>query len=109
MSEHHRTCAHFPHYAGEQLRHLQHCIDENKWYLSEKAGRDVGPAVAEKDFVERHLDRVAADFRERYCRERCSGRQQCSLSALVGELNRRWEARTWSQPQRAPRSEALSA
>jgi len=90
MSEQQSTCRHFARYNREQVQHIRSCIDENKWYLSEKAGHDVGPAAAECDFVKHHAIRVAADFRRGFCKDRCSDRHQCSLAKGVDGMNGHW-------------------
>jgi hypothetical protein len=80
---------------------MVHAVDENKWYMSERAGRDVGLAAAEADFVENHAWRVAGEFRRGFCTERCGDRQACPVPAMVDDLNRFWsQART--RPDQPP-------
>ncbi len=64
-----------------QLRRLEAAIDENKWYLSERAGYDVGYEAAEEDFRRRHLEQFAREFRMRYCLGLCPGRDRCEMAA----------------------------
>jgi hypothetical protein len=90
MSESRRVCTHWHAYSRDQFPHIRRCIDENKWYLSEVAGRDVGYEVAEAHFVDNHLNRVAAEFRRDYCVTRCAGRDHCTMASLVDDLNRCW-------------------
>ena len=90
MSEQQDACPFWVQFTHEQVELLRRCIDENKWYLSQKAGFDVGRPVAEADFVRNHANRVAADFRREFCQTRCTGRELCRLAALVGDLNRFW-------------------
>ncbi len=92
MSENSAVCREFPTFAREQLTHLRGCIDEHKWYLSERAGHDVGLARAEADFMDVHVERVAKEFRQKFCGECCALREQCSVTDIIDELNRRWKA-----------------
>lgn len=92
-------CRNFHEYMREQERRLREAIDENKWYLSERAGYDVGYAAAEMDFAIHHLDRFAHEFRVEFCGTRCSARWECALARraarLAGsrELHRRFQGR----------------
>lgn len=79
-------CVHFRQYMAEQERHLRAAIEEEKWYLSEQAGCDVGFEEAMTSFMQHHIDRFAHDFRVRFCRESCSERGQCPLAAGVDEM-----------------------
>ena len=80
-------------FAFLQKCYMEQAIDENKWYLSEAAGRDVGPMVAEMDFHHSHLPRVAATFRSLHCTGLCPARAQCELAPLVPLLNESWAER----------------
>lgn len=79
-------CEHFDQYMAEQRQTLQRAVDEDKWYLSERAGFDVGHDAAMDSFVRHHLDQFAQEFRVWFCRERCPGRQACDLARRVGRL-----------------------
>jgi hypothetical protein len=79
-------CRHFREYMAEQERGLRKAIDEDKWYLSERAGRDVGFDAAEEDFCQYHLDRFARVFRIEFCRNRCPERDKCELALGVENL-----------------------
>jgi len=79
-----RNCPFFSVYMHEQLRRLALAIDEHKWYMSERAGFDVGYDAAEKDFRRRYLDRFAREFRLDYCLGVCPGRHCCDLAQRVG-------------------------
>jgi len=92
MSESSAVCKEFPTFARAQLEHLRRCIDEHKWYRSEEVGHDVGLAYAEADFMDRHIERVAKEFRAEFCGERCVCREQCSVTDIIAELNRRWKS-----------------
>lgn len=79
-------CAHFKDYMTRQEDSLTRAIEEDKWYLSEQAGADVGMDTAVEDFVENHLDRFAHEFRVRYCRKVCGDRATCELARNVHEI-----------------------
>ncbi|OGV91222.1 MAG: hypothetical protein A3K19_23435 [Lentisphaerae bacterium RIFOXYB12_FULL_65_16] len=79
-------CRHFKEYMAEQERGLRKAIDEDKWYLSERAGHDVGFFAAEEDFCQYHLDRFARIFRIEFCRHRCPERDKCELAPGVENL-----------------------
>ncbi len=81
-----RECKFFHHYMMEQRVHLEKAIDEDKWYLSEREGRDVGYDRAVRNFCSQHLDRFAHGFRLRFCREVCPGRTACELAETVEEM-----------------------
>ncbi len=97
MSEHQDACLFWVQFAQAQVELLRRCIDENKWYLSQRAGYDVGHHVAEADFTRNHADRVAAEFRQDFCQKRCTGRELCRVSALVDDLNRFWAVASFRQ------------
>ena len=80
-------CAFFKDFMREQERRLREAIDENKWYMSERAGYDVGFEAAEYDFYVHHLHRFAHEFRVQYCGSRCPGRWECELAARIGALS----------------------
>ncbi len=78
-------CKHFAEYMALQQRELRIALDENKWYLSERAGYDVGMAVALDDFCRYHLDRFAHEFRIRFCGRVCPARQSCAGARRLNE------------------------
>jgi len=51
------------------------CV-ENKWYLSQRAGHDVGSTAAEWDFINHHVEAFADQFRATFC-GLCSHRGEC--------------------------------
>ncbi len=79
-------CQNLRDYLAHQREHLRRAIDENKWYLSEREGRDIGLAAAKHHFVEHHLDRVTHDFRVRYCGADCHRRAQCAVADGVHRI-----------------------
>ncbi len=72
-----RGCTHFKEFMAEQKVLLQKSLDDNKWFLSEKIGHDVGENTAQNDFMKNHLKRVAAQFREFFCGSRCPDSNDC--------------------------------
>jgi hypothetical protein len=54
-------------------------ITLNKYYLSEKAKRDVGKAIAELDYIQNHLPEKAKEFRIEYCSRKCPIRVGCYI------------------------------
>jgi hypothetical protein len=70
-------CEHFKEFMDIQKNTIEKSIDENKWYLSEKAGHDVGWTEAEIDFIITHLNDVAKRFRENFCGKICKFRENC--------------------------------
>ena len=70
-------CKHFSEYMALQQKALRLALDENKWYLSERAGYDVGMAVALDDFCRHHLDRFAHEFRITFCGRLCPAADTC--------------------------------
>lgn len=63
-----------------ERRHFEQALLENKWYLSERAGYDVGMVAAKRDFLEHHFERVARQFRRWFCGETCRLRATCELA-----------------------------
>lgn len=70
------SCRDLTNYLASERRRIYQAIAENKWYLSERAGHDVGYRVAQLDFIERFLPSFAHAFRTEYC-ARCSKGRQC--------------------------------
>ncbi|MFA4945550.1 MAG: hypothetical protein WC789_12720 [Lentisphaeria bacterium] len=81
------TCSAFHEFMRAQQTFLERAIDETKWYLSERAGRDVGRESAIEHFWRNHLDHAAHDFRLRYCHGECPNRGTCPLAAAVDRLH----------------------
>lgn len=79
-------CQNLSRYLTIQRDYLRRAIEENKWYLSERRGHDVGIAAAKHDFIENHLDRVTHDFRMRFCRSACERRTACDLVEAVHRI-----------------------
>ncbi len=79
-------CQRLRSYLAAQREALRRAIDENKWYLSERAGHDIGLERAKQDFYVHHLDRVCHEFRVYYCRSECASRQSCALASMVARI-----------------------
>ena len=79
-------CLNLPQYLSGARDRLSHALDENKWYLSERAGRDVGRTAAGLDFIDHHLDRVVRGFRAEFCHETCTMRTGCPLARTVDRI-----------------------
>ena len=80
------SCVKFKVYMAEQHVGLKKAIDEDKWYLSERAGFDVGFEAAERNFCKHHLDRFAQAFRVDFCHNRCPERHHCELAKTVEQM-----------------------
>ncbi len=76
------VCGHMREYISEERESLQTAIEENKWYLSERAGHDVGRKAAEWDFINHHIDAFADHFRAAFCGQ-CKCRGDCLLCERV--------------------------
>lgn len=72
-------CRCFAAFMRAQKDELRKEIDLDKWFLSEKAGRDVGWTAAERDYLERHFSVFAKKFRKRYCGEKCEAKGECDM------------------------------
>ena len=55
-------------------------IEEDKWYMSEKAGHDVGLEIAKEHFFNTYLNGFAAGFRASFCGLVCSKRFDCAIA-----------------------------
>ena len=70
-------CGHFHKFMQIQLEALKKAINEDKWYLSEEVGHDIGFQAAKIDFQEKYLDDWAKDFQQNYCNKICSEKDTC--------------------------------
>lgn len=71
------SCRNFKGAMAAQGSDLRNAIDEDKWYLSEREGHDVGRGCAEKHFLDAFFVRWATNWRKVWCNERCPFRDQC--------------------------------
>jgi hypothetical protein len=69
-----------PDFFVQQAELVRKCIAEHKWYLSEKAGHDVGWSYAEQHFARTYLQGFAIGFRAAFCGLVCFQRAICKLS-----------------------------
>lgn len=72
------TCVRNEDYIAAEREQLRAALDENKWYLSERAGTDVGRRNAEADFIDRHIEVFSNRFRAVFC-GRCSYQDGCPI------------------------------
>ena len=79
-------CPEFSRYMEEFRRRLRQALDENKWYMSERQGRDVGEQTATQDFLQNHFDQFAADVRTRFCEHQCARQKNCPLAVFIRSL-----------------------
>ena len=80
------SCPEFSRYMEEFRQRLRHALDENKWFLSERSGRDVGEETATRDFLEHHFDKFAGEVRARFCEHTCSHQKNCPLALFIRAL-----------------------
>jgi len=71
------VCTYFSQYLVEHREWLRKAIEEDKWYLSERAGHDVGWDIAKQHFYEHYLDQVSGAFRRQYCTIVCRQQHDC--------------------------------
>ena len=86
-------CRFFSQYMASQRKAFLDALNENKWYLSERARRDVGIDAATVDFCKRHLDTFAHQFRTEYCRDVCPDREHCELARHIDSIRSTQESR----------------
>lgn len=60
-----------------QSQVLRKSIEEDKWYLSEQEGRDVGWDAAEQHFISTYFCGFAAGFKAAFCSMICPNRKNC--------------------------------
>jgi hypothetical protein len=73
------VCRH-PAFFVQQAELVRQCIAEHKWYLSEKAGHDVGWQYAEQHFLRNYLHGFAIGFRATFCGLVCMEKTICPIS-----------------------------
>lgn len=62
-----------------QVRQYRIAVDENKWYMGERRGRDVDWKEAEHDFLHNGYYGCAPKWRNEYCTKLCSHFPTCAL------------------------------
>ena len=68
-----------PKFMQTQSMCLRRCIEQHKWFLSEKAKHDVGWDAAQADFIQKFLPGFAAGFRASFCGLICQKRLFCAI------------------------------
>jgi hypothetical protein len=71
-------CEHLSEMLEAQTAALREAISEDKWYLSERAGYDIGFEKAQADFLEKYVMAWGAGFRKAYCGYGCKYRDICT-------------------------------
>jgi hypothetical protein len=64
----------------KQAELLRKCIEEDKYYLSEKAGYDVGWDFAQQHFIKTYFAGFAVVWRAVYCSQACPLRSGCYIA-----------------------------
>jgi len=80
------TCPEFGHYLEAFRERFQKAVEENKWYLSEQRGQDVGEQAATRDFLQNHFDRFAEEVRAHFCEHECRRQKNCPLALFIRSL-----------------------
>jgi hypothetical protein len=81
-----QNCEEFSRYMEEFRQRLRKAIEENKWYMSERIGHDVGEQRATEDFLKNHFDPFAREMRASFCEHRCTKQKNCPLAAFIRSL-----------------------
>ena len=76
-----------PQFFQTQAAILTRCVNEHKWYLSEKAHRDVGWDAALDSFCEKYFQGFAAGFRAAYCGLFCPNRGNCEIGSKYAHVS----------------------
>ncbi len=72
-------CRNFNTFIRTERDALQRAIDEDKWYLSERAGYDVGWEKAKQHFYKKFLLGFSKQYRRTFCEQLCEVRSSCLL------------------------------
>ena len=78
-----KACRGFKKLMKWQAAKMRAAIREDKWFLSESEGDDVGEEKAH--FTEEHLNHCAEDWRKEYCSGMCEHREGCELGQAMIE------------------------
>lgn len=62
-----------------QTEKFKEVISVTKYFLSQKAGHDVGEGIAESDVLDHNYYGCATGWRHKYCGELCEHREGCEL------------------------------
>ncbi len=77
-----RGCQGFRSLKMWQVAQYRRAVEENKWYLSERCGHEVGWYEAEQDFLQHGYYGLAGPWREYYCQHVCEFGEICALGAM---------------------------
>ena len=77
------SCKAFRRLQAWQVAQYRKAVEENKWYLSERRGREVSWREAERDFLEHGYFGLAQQWRDEYCRSICEYGKRCQLGAQL--------------------------
>ena len=69
-----------------QIRQYCAAVEENKWFMGERFGREVDWAEAERDFLENGYYGCAEKWRAEYCNVLCTHCADCSLAQRFSEV-----------------------
>lgn len=75
------SCTHLNSLLKEEKEALVKAIDDDKYFLSEKSGYDVGFSEAKKDFINNYLCSWAKEFKKEYCRH-CPDYNVCEIKEI---------------------------
>jgi hypothetical protein len=62
-----------------QVRQYRIAVDENKWYMGERLGRDIPWKDAERDFMLNEYYGCAPKWRKEFCTSLCNHFSNCNL------------------------------
>jgi hypothetical protein len=65
------SCKHLKDLLKIEIIALKEEIERDKWFQSERAGRDIGWKEAEKHYLDTHLKGWAKGFKDCYCARVC--------------------------------------
>ena len=71
------SCIHLRELSEIERSGLEKSIDEDKYYLSQQAGKDVGKETATKHFMVTYGRGWMAGFKVCYCMSLCEDRKDC--------------------------------
>ena len=75
-----KTCLNLGSLLEQERKDFEKAIEENKWFLSEKEGYDIGRQKAEKDFTQKHFKDWAEKEKEYFCMNFCPLKYGCKKS-----------------------------
>jgi len=79
-------CIYLDKLSEAQRKAMRKAIADDRWYMGEKAGHDVGFEAAKEDFFDNYFDSWVLEFRKNYCEGVCKLNEECE--AYHGHLRR---------------------